>query len=938
VNTGKGGTDDSVAERPAEEETADYPIVEAEADGDDGDDGDDGGPSMARLEWEGDRVDASDALLERALAYGMYVNLGRALPDVRDGLKPVQRRIIHAMDELGARAGRPFQKSALTVGHVIGNYHPHGDSAVYDAMVRMAQDFVLNVPLIEGQGNWGSVGPKEYSDPPAAYRYTEARLSAGATAWLDDLRPEVIDDYRPNFTEKKQEPWVLPVTFPNLLVNGSRGIGWSMACDIPPHNLAEACAAAILLAENPDVSLKRLLAKLPGPDFPTGGIVVDPEGLTQAYERGQGTFRLQARFHIEQLAGGVQAVVVTELPYGVSPDQIVAEVVKAARAEKIRDVTEMPRNLTDRSGMRVQIRCKRGGSIDRLIADLMRTTSLRITVGINMTVLVDGAPRQIGLREALDRFVDFRFTVVTKRLEYERAELLRDLHRLVALLAALDAIDAVVKIVRSSEDDDDARAKLIAKLKVVPHGARKPVPIDDEQAQWILDMPIKRLARLNRLKVEEERKAKGRRVDEIGRLLDSHEALRDIVVGELRQAAKGSAPRRTVLGGEAAPVGEVDETASGSKRAAVSVVARPRSDLFLGATRNGLIAAQARASSPSTYPVDVQASDRPLALIRTDTEAELLFFTADGQVARLRLGELPVSSRAVRGTRAATGSRAGARRRGARRRGLPPPRHGERAGEALRAREPARAARHARRRDRPRRGRSAGRGRSPWCRRRGPARHSRGAGPAHRRGSDPPGQERKRGRRRRHEDRRRGSNRRRVRRRPGGRGRAARGRLRQARLTRRYPDQGSWRCRRRAGGARQAGARARRTGSGSRVPRRDRARGVDVRAGRPHRDRRGRGSIDRLASRRRGRRGRRGRRRLLTDYTGSQSASDPRATRRARPSATNSISASSAASRSGVSFRAQAMSATSWVVRPRGNAGSASPGPAGPRCGSVGSR
>ncbi len=652
MNTGKGGTDDSVAERPAEEETADYPIVEAEADGDDGDDGDDGGPSMARLEWEGDRVDASDALLERALAYGMYVNLGRALPDVRDGLKPVQRRIIHAMDELGARAGRPFQKSALTVGHVIGNYHPHGDSAVYDAMVRMAQDFVLNVPLIEGQGNWGSVGPKEYSDPPAAYRYTEARLSAGATAWLDDLRPEVIDDYRPNFTEKKQEPWVLPVTFPNLLVNGSRGIGWSMACDIPPHNLAEACAAAILLAENPDVSLKRLLAKLPGPDFPTGGIVVDPEGLTQAYERGQGTFRLQARFHIEQLAGGVQAVVVTELPYGVSPDQIVAEVVKAARAEKIRDVTEMPRNLTDRSGMRVQIRCKRGGSIDRLIADLMRTTSLRITVGINMTVLVDGAPRQIGLREALDRFVDFRFTVVTKRLEYERAELLRDLHRLVALLAALDAIDAVVKIVRSSEDDDDARAKLIAKLKVVPHGARKPVPIDDEQAQWILDMPIKRLARLNRLKVEEERKAKGRRVDEIGRLLDSHEALRDIVVGELRQAAKGSAPRRTVLGGEAAPVGEVDETASGSKRAAVSVVARPRSDLFLGATRNGLIAAQARASSPSTYPVDVQASDRPLALIRTDTEAELLFFTADGQVARLRLGELPVSSRAVRGTRA----------------------------------------------------------------------------------------------------------------------------------------------------------------------------------------------------------------------------------------------------------------------------------------------
>ena len=216
----------------------------------------------------------------------MYVNLGRALPDVRDGLKPVQRRIIHAMDELGGRAGRPYQKSALTVGHVIGNYHPHGDSAVYDAMVRMAQGFVLNVPLVDGQGNWGSVGPKEYSDPPAAYRYTEARLSPAATAWLADLRPEIVPEYKPNFTEKKQEPWVLPVTFPNLLVNGSRGIGWSMACEIPPHNLAEACAAAIMLAENPDTTLEDILTVMPGPDFPTGGILVDPSALPEAYAKG----------------------------------------------------------------------------------------------------------------------------------------------------------------------------------------------------------------------------------------------------------------------------------------------------------------------------------------------------------------------------------------------------------------------------------------------------------------------------------------------------------------------------------------------------------------------------------------------------------------------------------------------------------------------------
>jgi DNA gyrase subunit A len=651
-----GETDEPTAEHEAASEA---PVIDAaatevlvdiaETDPDDGDDdgdteagsgdgGEDDGSGIARLDWEGDSIDASDALLERALSYGMYVNLGRALPDVRDGLKPVQRRIIHAMDELGGRAGRPYQKSALTVGHVIGNYHPHGDSAVYDAMVRMAQGFVLNVPLVDGQGNWGSVGPKEYSDPPAA------------TAWLSDLRPEIVREYQPNFTEKKQEPWVLPVTFPNLLVNGSRGIGWSMACEVPPHNLAEACAAAIKLAENPDASLKDLLKVMPGPDFPTGGIVVDPEGLLEAYEKGQGTIRLQARFHTEQLSGGVQALVITELPYGVSPDQIVAEVVKAARAEKIRDVTEMPKNLTDRTGTRVQIRCKRGGSLDRLISDLFRTTSLRVTVGINMTVLVEGTPRQIGLREALDRFVDFRFTIVTRRLEFERDELLRELHRLIALLAALDAIDAVIKIVRGSDDDEDAKRKLIAKLTVVPHGSDVAVPIDDEQAQWIIDMPIKRLARLNRLKLEEERTQKGDRVDEIGRILDSHAALKKIVVGELKAAMALSGPRRTVLGGEASGVNI--ESGSGKSATSVDVVARPKTEVWLGASRNGLFAALSRASMPTAFPIDIQPGDRPLPILHTDSESEILCFTADGQIARLRINELPLSSRTVRGAKA----------------------------------------------------------------------------------------------------------------------------------------------------------------------------------------------------------------------------------------------------------------------------------------------
>ncbi len=862
--------------------------------------------AVERVPWEGETVDAADAMFERALSYGMYVNTGRALPDVRDGLKPVQRRIVFAMDEIGARAGRPYVKSATVIGHVIGHYHPHGDVAVYDAMVRLAQGFAQNVPLVDGQGNWGSVGPKDYSDPAAAYRYcvtgetrvrladgrsvridrlgsnlppnseshlevdilgrrgepqrattlfhsgqhdtfrlstlegygltatgnhpllclgrdeeglpvlqwrllenlhagdlvaivlthaaaddpdetdrrraaeiavavaagdavpdevfeatpgfklafvrslaanrfarrapdvqllltelgvaadgdrladglravartprmssgdgavatrtrvatifsgysfaavtsvapagrrpvyslrvdssdhafvtnglvshnTEARLTPAASDWLRDMRPEIVE-YRPNFSERRSEPFVLPVAFPNLLVNGSKGIGWSMACEIPPHNLAEACEAAIVLAEDPEATLDDLLAVLPGPDFPTGGIIVDPDELPAAYAKGSGTFRLQARYHVEQLPGNLQAVVVTELPYGVSPDQIVAEVVKAARAEKITDVTEMPKNLSDRNGLRVQVRCKRGGNVTKLVADLMRHSSLRVTVGINITVLADGVPRQIGLREALDRFVSFRFEVVTKRLQHERDELLRELHRLVALLAALDDIDEVIRIVRESDDDEHAREQLKLRLKVLLHGGAAPVPLDDEQAQQILDMPIKRLARLNRLKLASERKTKGERVDEIGAILDSYEALRTIVVGELRDTAgRLGTPRRTLLGGET-------RVAAGDtqRRADVAVLAAPRTDVLLFATRGGACAIRPREDRIDRVPITVGAGDAVVTAIATDTASELNAFTSDGQVMRLRVADIPIEARISRGTRAVALSR-----------------------------------------------------------------------------------------------------------------------------------------------------------------------------------------------------------------------------------------------------------------------------------------
>ena len=565
-------------------------------------------------------------------------------------------------------------------------------------MVRLAQDFSLNVPLVDGQGNFGSVGPKEYSDPPAAYRYTEARLTPAANDWLRDMRPEIVE-YRPNFSERRQEPFVLPVSFPNLLVNGSKGIGWSLACDVPTHNLAEACEAAIVLAENPDATLEDLLAVMPGPDFPTGGIVVDPEELPEAYARGQGTFRLQGKYHIEQLPGNLQAIVVTELPYGVSPDQIVSEVVRAARAEKITDVTEMPKNLSDRNGLRVQIRCKRGGNVTKLVADLMRHTSLRVTIGINLTVVADGVPRQLDLREVVDRFVSFRFEVVTKRLEHERNELLRELHRLVALLAALDAIDAVIRIVRNAEDDDDAREKLKSELRVELHGNPRagadrrragavhprhadqaPVAAEPLQAPGGArgEGPPRRRDRAHPRRLRRAPRDRGRRAAHHRR-----EARRATAHAARRRDARSPPARRP---------------APPPARADVAIVAAPRTDVVLFATRGGACAARPLDGRVSRVPLKVGAGDAVATAVFTDTESELNAYTSDGQVLRLRVADVPIESRVSRGTKAVALS----------------PRLRPRLAAAAGAGRRARAARHRAGRDQALRGRRVRRART-WA-------------------------------------------------------------------------------------------------------------------------------------------------------------------------------------------------------------------------------
>jgi DNA gyrase subunit A len=585
--------------------------------------------------WGGEQVDYSDAMLARGRSYGSYVNTSRALPDVRDGLKPVQRRIIVAMDDLGIRADRKYSKSAKTVGHVIGTYHPHGDTAVYDAMVRMAQPWQSNLPLIDGQGNWGNLNNEA---PAAAQRYTECRLSPAASEFLTDLRPEVVS-YEANFDETRQMPVVLPVTFPNLLVNGSMGVGWAMACSIPPHNTAEVVSAALLVLDDPEVPTEKLLKVMPGPDLPGGGIVVNPQNLQAIYETGRGTIWVQGR--IEQLPGQ-QVLKISELPYQVSAKSIVEQAVEGAKAGKITEIytAELPKNLTDANGVDVQVKCKRGGSVQRLMHELVEHTKLRDTLAFNFTVLVNSVPQTLSLREILSHFLDFRKEVVTKRLQYERDVLNRRLHLLLAERAASDIIDKVVAIIRAAKDDDDSRTKLMAQIKYVPQGASRPEPIDEVQAQHILDMALKRINALNRFRIDEEVREKGARVDAITSVLGSADGVANIVREELRDVRKRfGRPRRTVI--SAASTTETGEILSANGKAKTVVMASaPAEDVWVYVTTDGLaLVAPRSGKAPSVAPIRVGASAALAAVVAARSDQRLLMFTEDGQAVRVNLSE-----------------------------------------------------------------------------------------------------------------------------------------------------------------------------------------------------------------------------------------------------------------------------------------------------------
>ncbi|MCK5212440.1 MAG: DNA topoisomerase 4 subunit A, partial [Dehalococcoidia bacterium] len=421
------------------------------------------------------------------LDYAMSVIVSRALPDARDGLKPVQRRVLFAMDDLGMRPNTAYKKSARLVGEVLGKYHPHGDSSVYEAMVRMAQNFSLRHPLVDGQGNFGSVD----NDPPAAMRYTEARLSPIAMELLVDIDKDTVD-FVSNFDDSLKEPSVLPARIPNLLVNGASGIAVGMATSIPPHNLGEICDAAAHLIDSPLAGNDELMQFVKGPDFPTGAIILGTEGIRNAYSTGRGKVVMRACVEETTNSEGKRQIVITEIPYQVNKAALVERIAQLAKDKKITGVSEV-RDESDRDGMRIVIDLKREAQVGRLLNNLYRHTPMQSTYYVNMVALVDGKPKTIDLREALTCYIDFRSDVITRRSQFDLDKASKRAHILEGLQIALDNMDEVIAIIRASQTVDAARDSLIGRFA-----------LSLEQAQAILDMPLRRLAHLEREKIAEE--------------------------------------------------------------------------------------------------------------------------------------------------------------------------------------------------------------------------------------------------------------------------------------------------------------------------------------------------------------------------------------------------------------------------------------------------
>ncbi|MFJ9739156.1 DNA topoisomerase (ATP-hydrolyzing) subunit A [Streptomyces sp. NPDC101166] len=561
-------------------------------------------------------IDVVDEMQGSFLEYAYSVIYSRALPDARDGLKPVHRRIVYQMNEMGLRPDRGYVKCARVVGEVMGKLHPHGDASIYDALVRMAQPFSMRVPLVDGHGNFGSLGN---DDPPAAMRYTECRQAAATSLMTESIDEDTVD-FTPNYDGQEQEPVALPAAFPNLLVNGSSGIAVGMATNMPPHNLAEVIAAARHLIRHPNADLDALMRHVPGPDLPTGGRIVGLSGIRDAYETGRGTFKIRATVSVETVTARRKGLVVTELPFAVGPEKVIAKIKDLVGSKKIQGIADV-KDLTDREhGLRLVIEIKNGFVPEAVLEQLYKLTPMEESFGINNVALVDGQPLTLGLKELLEVYLDHRFEVVRRRSEFRRGKRRDRLHLVEGLLTALVDIDEVIRLIRSSDNSAEAKQRLIERFS-----------LSEVQTQYILDTPLRRLTRYDRIELEAEKEKLNEEIAELTRILESDAELRKLVSAELAAVTKKfGTERRTVL-----------LESSGTPAAVVPLqVADAPCRVLLSST--GLLARTAN-GEPFTEDGDVRRTkhDVIVSAVPATARGEIGAVTSAGRLLRINVVDLP---------------------------------------------------------------------------------------------------------------------------------------------------------------------------------------------------------------------------------------------------------------------------------------------------------
>jgi len=567
-----------------------------------------------------------DEMKQSYMAYSMSVIVGRALPDVRDGLKPVHRRILYAMKDMGMLHNKPFKKSARIVGEVLGKYHPHGDAAVYDSMVRMAQDFSLRYPLVQGQGNFGSVD----GDSAAAMRYTEARLNQLSEEILQDLDKETVK-FVPNFDGSLKEPHVLPAKAPNLLINGSSGIAVGMATNIPPHNMNEICDGTIHLIDNPNAAAEDLFKIIKGPDFPTGGIIQGNKGIKSAYTTGRGKVRVHAKIQIEEKKR--TKLIITEIPYQVNKSQLIEEIANLVRDKKIIGISDL-RDESDREGMRIVIELKTGANTDIVRNQLLKHTRLKTTFGIIMIALVDNEPKTLNLKQLLKQFILHRKKVVRKRTEYDLKQAEAKAHILEGLIIALDNIDPIIKLIKAAKTAAEAKQGLIDDYKLT-----------EKQSQAILDMKLQRLTNMEQDKIREDHKALVKLIAELKEILGSEQKILDIIKQELRELKDkyGDERRTQIIEAEAQKFEEEE-------------LIKPE-DMVVTLTHAGYVKRQSldvykkqKRGGRGVMGMETKETDFVEEIFTANTHDYVLFFTNKGKVHWIKVYQLPEAGRYAKGT------------------------------------------------------------------------------------------------------------------------------------------------------------------------------------------------------------------------------------------------------------------------------------------------